>query len=493
MAQTLSSVANPKRVGTISLTAIVVSAMIGGGIFNLTQNMAEHAGICAQLIAWMITAVGMWILATTFRILAAEKPEMKDGVYTYARQGFGRVAGFFIAYGYWIYNTFSVVAYGILIMTTLNSFFPGVFGSGNNWISVVGASCISWLVFLLCTRGVSKNAFINLVGTIAKLIPIFIFLIVMCIGFKLPFFIENIQSELMHSGNLNFDWMRLFEQAGSSLLVTLWTFLGIEGAVVISANAKSQKDVSRATIIGFLITLFLYILVSLLPFGFYTQDALALMPNPAMGSLMLLQVGVFGQVFVNIGLIVSVLFAWLVWLIMLTQMPMYAAKDGLFPKKFSQKNTHGSPTFALFVSACIAQVLFLLVPFLQGEPWTILISITGVMAMPCYLLCTAFLWKCSLKKSSWKNIHYKRPFALAIGILGTLFSIYLVWSGGTVYLMLSCVVYACGIPLLLYSVCANKKTEGPKFSRIEKAVMIGIAITGCIGILVSTSSGLFGL
>lgn len=48
-----------KKIGLLSLTALVLSSMIGSGIFSLPQNMAEEAGAEALLISWAITGVGL--------------------------------------------------------------------------------------------------------------------------------------------------------------------------------------------------------------------------------------------------------------------------------------------------------------------------------------------------------------------------------------------------------------------------------------------------
>ena len=76
-----------KKLGVMSLAALVVSAMVGGGIFSLPQNMSQGAGAGAVLIAWIITGVGIFFLANTFRILVlysgngapAEVREVKGG------------------------------------------------------------------------------------------------------------------------------------------------------------------------------------------------------------------------------------------------------------------------------------------------------------------------------------------------------------------------------------------------------------------------------
>ena len=83
-----------KKLGVVALAALVVSAMIGGGIFSLPQNMAQGAAAGAVILAWIITGIGMFFLANTFRILSDAKPDASTGIYAYARLGFGRFAGF---------------------------------------------------------------------------------------------------------------------------------------------------------------------------------------------------------------------------------------------------------------------------------------------------------------------------------------------------------------------------------------------------------------
>ena len=69
-----------KKLGVMALAALVVSAMIGGGIFSLPQNMAQSAGSAAVIAAWIITGIGMGFLANTFRILADAKPDATTGI-----------------------------------------------------------------------------------------------------------------------------------------------------------------------------------------------------------------------------------------------------------------------------------------------------------------------------------------------------------------------------------------------------------------------------
>ena len=102
-----------------ALTALVIGSMIGGGIFSLPQNMASGAEVGAILIGWGITAIGMLMLAFVFRNLANRKPELDDGVYAYAKAGFGNYLGFSSAWGYWISAWVGNVSYLVLLFGTL--------------------------------------------------------------------------------------------------------------------------------------------------------------------------------------------------------------------------------------------------------------------------------------------------------------------------------------------------------------------------------------
>ena len=90
------------KLSLIALTALVVGSMIGGGIFALPSQMAEAAAPGPLIIGWLITGVGMLMLAFVFQTLAKRKPDVDGGVYGYARAGFGNYIGFTSAWGYWL-------------------------------------------------------------------------------------------------------------------------------------------------------------------------------------------------------------------------------------------------------------------------------------------------------------------------------------------------------------------------------------------------------
>lgn len=160
------------------MTLLVVSAMFGGGVYNIPQNMAQSAALGSILIAWIITILGIFFLARTFQILAEVRPDMTSGIYMYSRAGFGKMVGFLMAWGYWMSVAFGNVSYAVLLMDAVNYFFPPYFAGGNTWQAIVVASVIIWSLRIFVLRGVKTASIINNIGTIAKFVPIILFIFI---------------------------------------------------------------------------------------------------------------------------------------------------------------------------------------------------------------------------------------------------------------------------------------------------------------------------
>ena len=160
------------QIGLAALTALVISSMIGSGIFSLPQNMAAVAGSQALLLGWLITGVGIIFLGLSFSALSKLKPELDGGIYTYARDGFGDLMGFFSAWGYWLCTTVGIVGYLVVAFEAVGGFVDTpdsvIFGKGNTFAAFVGESVIVWLIYWLVVRGIKEAAGVNLIATAVK-------------------------------------------------------------------------------------------------------------------------------------------------------------------------------------------------------------------------------------------------------------------------------------------------------------------------------------
>lgn len=447
---------NPNRkLGTLALAAIVVSAMIGGGIFSLPQNMAQSAGVGAVLIAWIITGIGMFFLANTFRTLSEARPDAAAGIYMYARLGFGRFAGFQMAWAYYLSNVFGNVGYAVLLMDAFNYFFPGTFTGGNNFYSIIGGSIVIWLMCFLVLRGTRQAAAINIAGTAAKLIPIVIFIVIMLAVFRWKNFADAFNIHPTPGGKA---LGGMLTQVKSTMLVTLWAFIGIEGAVVVSGRARNQRSVGLATMIGFAVCLVIYALLSLLPFGRMTQSELAALVNPSTAPLLSSVVGSWGGWLMNLGVIIALLTSWLAFTIMVVEIPYQAAKDGTFPRIFAHENRNGAPDMSLFITSGLMQLTMIFVYF-ANNAWNAMLSITAVMILPPYLASTAYLWKLSAKDKIPASLSIGRPFALFCGILGSIYALWMIYAAGLDYLAMAFWFMAAGILIYLKARSESRKTD----------------------------------
>ncbi len=452
------------KLGVIGLASIVISSMVGGGVFSLPQNMAASASAGAVLLAWVITGIGMYFIANTFSVLSRVKPDLTAGIYMYARDGFGPYAGFTIGWGYWLCQIFGNVGYAVITMDALNYFFPPHFAGGNNLLSIVCGSVLIWGFNCIVLRGVKQATLLNLIGTVGKLVPLLLFCLILLFSFHADQFDYNFLGKLAEGGH---KLGGLGTQLKSTMLVTLWAFIGIEGAVVLSNRAKNQAAVSKATFLGFLGCLVIYIGLSVLPFGFLTQAQIAAVANPSTAGVLEQVVGKWGAVFMNCGLLIAVLSSWLAWTMIAAEIPAAAAENGTFPKVFAHQNKAGAPDVSLWVTSALMQLAILLVYF-SNNAWNTMLSITGVMVLPAYLASTLYLWKLVEDGEYAKLSKTGRSGALATSLLGTIYALWLVYAAGVKYLFLAVIFLALGIPVF-WAARKQKKDGRPIFDGAEKA------------------------
>lgn len=276
-----SGAGKPAGLSLAALTALVVGSMIGSGIFALPKQMAAVAAPGPLLLGWLITGIGMLTLAFVFQSLATRKPEVDGGVYGYARAGFGNYVGFTSAWGYWASAFVGNVAYLVLLFATLGVFVPSLSG-GTTVPAIVGASVLLWLVHALAMRGASSAAFVNTIVTIAKVVPLLTFVVVAAIGFQAGLFSADFwgQSVQIDGEGLG----GVLDQVKNMMLVTVWAFIGVEGASVYSERAARRRDIGRATVLGFVGVLVLLLAVNVLSYGLMAQDKIAGLQDPSLAG-----------------------------------------------------------------------------------------------------------------------------------------------------------------------------------------------------------------
>jgi arginine:ornithine antiporter/lysine permease len=152
-----------------AFTPRLVGSLAGSGIFAVPAAFGRTTGGLGALTTWTIAGVGMLMLAFVFQTLARRKPELDSGIYAYAKAGFGDYPGFASAAGYWIGACLADVACLVLIKPTLGLF-------------------LLWAVHFMILRRGKEAAALNTIATVAKIVPIGLFIVIAIAAFKADVF-----------------------------------------------------------------------------------------------------------------------------------------------------------------------------------------------------------------------------------------------------------------------------------------------------------------
>ena len=309
-----------------------------------------------------------------------------------------------------------------------------------------------------------EAALLNIVTTIAKLVPITLFIVLIVFAFR----IDTFQVDFW--GETGFVWADVFPQVKSTMLVTLWAFVGIEGAVVLSSRARHKKDVGRATVIGLIGTLLIYMMISIFSFGVMTQEQLAALPEPSMAYVLEAVIGPFGATLINIGLLVSLTGALLGWTILATEISYVASRDGVFPKVFHRLNANETPVNALFITQAFTQVVTAIALFSE-QTYLVLSSIAGIAALVPYLFSALYGWMEAKRTTSLRM--------MVVSGIASLYAAWLLYASGVEYVLIAMILYAPGIFVFLL---AEREQGRPFLTRTQSLIALIILLCATYGI-----------
>jgi APA family basic amino acid/polyamine antiporter len=334
--------AQSKQIGLWTTTSLVVGNMIASGVFMLPATLAVYGGI--SLVGWLISGAGAICLALVFSWLSKIQPFGVGGPYAYTRDGIGNFPAFLVAWGYWISVWCTNAAIAVAFVSYLTAFIP-VLGT-NSLLSVSTGLAAIWFLTWINTRGVREAGAVQLITTILKIAPLMMITIGAFFYLKLENFIPFNVSD--HSD---------ISAITSATTLTLFAFLGIECATIPAGNIKNpEKTISRATIIGTIVTTLIYFASTVAVMGIIPPSILAESKAPFADAASTIW-GDWAKYLVAGGALISTFGALNGWIMIQGQMPMAAARDRLFPKIFAKENGSGVPGVGIVVSSVLVSVL----------------------------------------------------------------------------------------------------------------------------------------
>ena len=393
-------------------TALIVGSIIGVGIFNLPTSLAAYGPI--SLVSMALTTVGAMALALLFAALSRRLPA-EGGPYAYSRVAFGNGLGFANAWSYWITawagNAAIAVGWVLYVEKFVNT-------GHNRLVSVLLVLVGLWIPALVNLSGLKNMGTVQVATTVLKFAAL---------GFMATvglFFIDR----------ANFTpWNVSGEGAigaiGGGMAIALFSYLGVEVAAVAAGKVRDpDRNIPRSTIYGTLATAVVYMLSLVAVFGIVATPQLANATAPFSDAADAIFGGSWAGNLMAIAVIISGIGALNGWTMICAEMPLAAAKDGLFPEQFKQLSPKGVPVFGIVSSTVLASVAMAINYLGSGGAtvFTTLVLMTGITAAIPYGF--SALAQIKWRLADQRQLHTAR-FArdMTVAVLSVVFSVLFIW------------------------------------------------------------------
>jgi basic amino acid/polyamine antiporter, APA family len=310
-------------------------------VFLLPASLAPYGGI--SLVGWVVSAGGSVLLALVFARLAAANPAA-GGPYAYTRAAFGDLPGFLVAWGYWISAWSTNAALAVAFVGYLDPFVPALVRSPAS--AAVLAIATLWLLTIVNLKSVRSAGQVQVVTTVLKILPLVL------VGLGGLVFLDRSHFAISESTPAAFA-----RGVTTTATLTLWAFLGLECATIPAGSIRdAERVIPRATVVGTVLAACIYIVSTIGVMGILPPATLGHTTAPYAEAARVLA-GDRAAAVIAIGAAISCFGALNGWILIVGQLPLAVARDGLFPRIFRQVSGHGTPTVGLLIGSTLATLL----------------------------------------------------------------------------------------------------------------------------------------
>ncbi|HEY7431130.1 MAG TPA: amino acid permease [Streptosporangiaceae bacterium] len=354
----------PHQFGLTAAMALIVGSIIGVGIFNLPTSLAVYGPI--TLVSMVLTTVGALALALLFASLSRRLPA-DGGPYAYARTAFGNGLGFTNAWSYWITawagNSAIAVGWVLYVEHFINT-------GHNKLITILLVLVGLWVPATINLSGVKNIGSVQVATTVVKFVALAFVAIVGLFYIKSANFTPwNVSGE------------STIGAIGGGMAIALFSYLGVETASVAAAKVRNpDRNIPRATILGTIATAVVYLLSLTAVFGIVPTGKLADATAPFSDAVNTMFGGTWAGNVMAIAVIISGFGALNGWTMICAEMPLAAAKDGLFPERFKHISKNGVPAYGIVASTVLASIAMIVNYLGSGGAtvFTTLVLMTGI-------------------------------------------------------------------------------------------------------------------
>jgi APA family basic amino acid/polyamine antiporter len=405
--------------------------MIGSGVFLLPASLAKYGG--TGLLGWFVSAIGAVLLALVFARLARLDPAA-GGPYAFTRRAFGDLAGFLVAWGYWISCWCTNAALAVAFVGYLDPFFPSLVRQPA--AAAVMAIATVWLLTAVNIRGVRAAGQVQVVTTMLKILPL------VAIGVGGVWALQP-----SHFGVTTTGASSLARDLAATTTLTLWAFLGLECATIPAGSVRDpERTIPRATITATFLAASIYIVSTIGVMGIIEPAALGQTPAPFAEAARALW-GDGAAAVVALGAAVSCFGALNGWILVVGQLPLAVAADGLFPRAFGRLSGRGTPARGMLISGVLTTALIGL-NYTRGlvDLFTFIILLATLSTLVPYVFC-------SLAEFLTGERDGRRPTSAAIvAALAFVYSLGAIAGAGTDTIYWGFLLLLAGLPVYVYVV-----------------------------------------
>lgn len=425
-----------RKIGLWIATSLVVGNMIGSGVFLLPASLAPYGGI--SILGWLFTSFGALMVALLLARLGRRIPEA-GGPYAFTRAGLGDLPAFLVAWGYWICIWTGNAAISVAFVGYMGVFFPPL--SREPALGVGAALIAIWSLTAVSARGIREAGIVQVVTTVLKILPL------LAIGTLGLLYVEPANFQPFNPSGES-----PFQAITATAALTLWALLGLESATIPADSVKDpRRTIPRATVIGTLVTAGVYILATVGVMGILPPESLGESAAPFADAATRIWGGWAGSL-IAAGAAISAFGALNGWILLQGQMPLAAARDGLFPAVFGKLSARGTPVYGLVISSILITGLMAL-NFTESlvDQFTFLILLATLSTLIPYVFsAVSELVMLARDRERFSGERLKRGAVIAV--LALLYSLWAIVGVGWETVLWGLLLLAAGIPFYWWQV-----------------------------------------
>lgn len=419
-----------RALGFWMCTALVVGNMVASAIFLLPASLAPYGWNAS--IAWIITIAGALCLAHVFASLARAYPDA-CGPYAYACEAFGPLAGYMVAWSYWVSLWVGNGSIAAAATSYLSALLPAI---GHSPVLAAGATlAIIWGLTLVNCLGTRAAGGFQLVTTVLKMIPLLA--VIALAAFVLgrdgtaelrPLAVQDIRPASITA----------------AMTLTLWALLGLESATVPGGKVRDpERTIPRATLAGTAFAGLVSLLICSATVLLQPEAAVSASPAP-LADFVARHAGGPAGLLIALAATVSTVGALAGWILLQGEMPRAMAQQGVFPRFLAVESRRGTPVRAHLTASTLLTITVLAT---YSGSLTLLFRMLVLLSTSASLVLYFVTALAAIRLRRAGRLPAAGAALLPVAALAALYSAWTMWGAGGEALFWGAILIIAGLPI----------------------------------------------